>query len=238
MNNNAFPISITNALIVLLIVLAVFILIVRRLSPSKKQLKKIEAEISEASKANQRLKVKEYIGILFPVDVTQYTRYYIVKGNNEQAIIDQLTEYGELNHSKEYQEFKFNIGRESDFFVVQVDAKLNFDDFHNASFWIETHVNVERVYGLAIHESDPDLSYYHHMDYDKPNGDTQIGTFGAKGNFFVYLPEAYEECGNLKISEDVKIHFPNPSSLLSFVGVSQAKLNSLQFNSHVVKIYH
>ncbi len=175
-----------------------------------------------------------YEGTLLPMDGTEYNRYFIVKGLDQNTIADQIQEYGDLWAANGQTPYEFHFTSSGDWQIVKMDSELPFYQYHNLITWfIGTDGAAPEVsIGLALHTNDPTQSYLAFTDPNNSWGDTQLAVFQDGTEAFIYLPEAYEPQGNLKVLATKLTSFADLAAYLSSIGFDQSILeNSLDFET-------
>ena len=190
---------------------------------------------------NVQEKETPYSGKLEKVDSKNYDRYILTKTTTDSFIISMLKEYGEIMtvEDDKYKTYNFGIANYENWKIIKVDSTLNFYSYHNIVGWLsgydENPEIPEYSIGFAknIHNAEKNYIFYRDPNwYD----DTQIGVFYSNKSFYIYLPSAYEEYGNLMITKDFKISVNETIDFAKRQGIDISKIESLKYFEHKIKM--
>lgn len=171
-----------------------------------------------------------------------YVRYIFTKNTTENYILKMIEEYGELNGEEDAKLYDFGISTYGDWKIIQVDKNLSFYAYHNLVGWFfgyeENPEIPEFSIGFAKNIENVNYDYIFHLDPENERGDTGIGVFDNGKSFFIYLPDAYEENGNLTVTDKIKLSKTEKIEFISNEGLEISKINDLNFSIHKIKMYH
>ncbi len=176
-----------------------------------------------------------------PVISTDYNRFIFVKNTTEDYLKSMTAEYGELAASDGNDFFaQFGILKNGDWYIIKVPDNINFYIYHNLVGWYYGYDNNPNIpdYSIGYAESkkkDKD-SYLFYLDPDNINGDTHIGVFKDNKNFTIYLPESYEENGNLMANNKVVVRFKDVEKFLIDNDFKMPSTKEMKFENFEVKI--
>ncbi|NDV83903.1 hypothetical protein [Bacteroides sp. 51] len=181
-----------------------------------------------------------YSGNLYNIQSCDYTRLILTKNTTDKYLIDMITEFGELSGNEEFETHSFWLAQSEDWYVIKVGESIDFFTYHNLVGWLQGYENTQDIpeysIGFANHKTNPMFDYIFHLDHKISSGDTEIGAFRNEDSFFIYLPEAYEEQGNLTITNDVHVSFNELLKLISENGLDLSTIDSLNFIEHRVNM--
>lgn len=173
-----------------------------------------------------------YSGSIEKIDKANYTRYLIARKTSIEYLTGMIREYGALQDTDDMMDFVFKIATAGDWFVIEVDPGVTFYVYHNLASWFYGYEEKSDIpdisIGFAQHKMDDEKTYYFYLDPSIKWGDTSIGRFNDGRAFFIYLPEAYEEYGNLSVSDDVEVPVP-VTPFLKEKGFDLKSIPSLDF---------
>lgn len=176
-----------------------------------------------------------------PVISTDYNRFIFVKNTTEDYIKSMTAEYGELAASDGNDFFaQFGILKDGDWYVIKVPDNINFYIYHNLVGWYfgyDDNPNIpDYSIGYAESKKADEKSYLFYLDPDNENGDTHIGVFKDDKNFTIYLPESYEERGNIMASKKVVVRFKDVENFLIDNNFTMPSKKEMKFENFNVKI--
>lgn len=95
----------------------------------------------------------------------------------------------------------------------------------------------ELTFGFSKSKVDSQNDYLFFLDPHNAYGDTQVGAFRYGKPFAIYLPEAYEEYGNLTIKKGIKVSLNERINYISEQGFNISEIESLNYIEHNIKMY-
>jgi hypothetical protein len=170
-----------------------------------------------------------------------YQRYILTKKTHSKYLLEMIKEYGELSGNGKYQEHSFWLGINKDWHILKIGNSINFYNYHNLVGWFmgyEDNIAIpELSIGFAKHKSDSQQDYVFYLDPNISAGDTEIGTFRSGNPLYIYLPEAYEEFGNLTITNNHSMTMVETLKFISENGLEISLLDSIDFVEHRIRMY-
>ena len=170
-----------------------------------------------------------------------YERFILTKNTTENYVIKGINDFGGLSGNKEYHIYNFGIAKHRDWKVIRVDQSISFHVYHNLVGWLTDYEDnsetPELTFGFAKSKIDSLKDYIFFLDPFNANGDTQIGAFRYGKPFAIYLPEAYEEHGNLTIKKGIKVSLKERLNYISEQGFNISEIESFKYNEHKIKMY-
>lgn len=147
----------------------------------------------------------ERIGTHYPIDITKYSKFIVIKNSSEEYMINHIKEYGELfGGDKKSYEFKYHhvSGKgNSDYIIIKCPDDMDFYNYHNLSGWFygyEEDKNMPELSAvISFNKENEGENYYAYLDPDNSSKDTLIGVFDDGIRFFQYLPEGFKKGGNI-----------------------------------------
>lgn len=192
------------------------------------------------TKDNTSKKEKTTLGTLKKIKGEDYRRYILTKSTTESYIIKGIKEYGELSGNEEYKIYNFGIAEYGDWKIIKVDPSISFYVYHNLVGWLsgyEENIAIPKLaIGFSKNKIDSQEDYLFFLDPENKYGDTQIGTFRNGKSFFIYLPEAYEEGGNLTIKREIQVSMKENVDYISEQGFNISDIESLKYIEHKIKM--
>lgn len=174
------------------------------------------------------------------IDSKKYHRYILAKSTTEDYILKMIKEFGELSANKNYKEYRFGIATKGDWKVIQLEESLSFYTYHNLVGWLtgyeEDPDTPDLSMGFAKNKTEPKEDYIFYLDPNNEMGDTQIGVFNNGDSFFIYLPEAFEEYGNLTVTSDFEVSMKENIDYISGEGIDIEDISTLKFSYHKIKM--
>ena len=181
-----------------------------------------------------------YSGNLYEIQNNEYNRMILAKKTTEEYLIQMISEFGAISGNEEFQIHSFWVGKSGDWHIIKVGETIDFWTYHNLVGWLkgyEVNPNIpEYTFGFACNKIDTTLDYIFYLDPDNEVGDTEIGTFINGKSFFISLPEAYEELGNLTITEDFQLSWNEIVDFISKNGFNISEVDLLDYNEHKIKM--
>src|SRR5690606_33144169 len=167
------------------------------------------------------------------IDKKDYERFLLLKNTNENHLFQMITEYGNLSGNKDYKEYSFEITKSDNWHIIKVPEAIDFYVYHNLVSWLngyeENNNNPEFSLGLSNHKNNSQEDYIFYLDTNNNFGDTHIGAFRNGKTFSIYLPDAYEEYGNLSITNKKNTSFDKVSKIILDNNFDIKKIKSLNF---------
>jgi hypothetical protein len=192
------------------------------------------------TKDNASEQEKPTFGTLKNIKSEDYSRFILTKSTNESYILKGIKEYGELSGNEEYKIYNFGIAEYGDWKIIKVDLSISFYVYHNLVGWLsgyeENTAIPELSIGFSKNKTDSQEDYLFFLDPENEYGDTQIGTFRNGKSFSIYLPEAYEEYGNLTISNEIQVSMKENMDYISEQGLNISDIESLKYTEHKIKM--
>ncbi len=193
------------------------------------------------TKDNTSEKEKSNLGTQKKIKSEDYSRYILTKSTTESYILKGIKEYGELSGNEEYKIYNFGIAAEyGDWKIIKVDSSISFYVYHNLVGWLsgyeENTAIPELSIGFSKNKTDSQEDYLFFLDPENEYGDTQIGTFRNGKSFSIYLPEAYEEYGNLTIKKEIQVSMKENVDYISEQGFNISDIESLKYTEHRIKM--
>ena len=159
----------------------------------------------------------DIIGNDYPINISEYSKFIIIKDSSEEYMLDYIKEYGELNSGdKKSYEFKYHFveGKDnSNYIIIKCPDHMDFYNYHNLSAWFYGYGKYKDMPQLSavvsFNKENEEENYYAYLDPNNSYGDTLIGVFDNGTRFFQYLPEGFKENGNIVVGynnlEHVKV---------------------------------
>ncbi|MDN3593485.1 hypothetical protein [Zunongwangia endophytica] len=191
-------------------------------------------------KENTAEQEKSTLGKIKKINSEDYDRFILTKSTTESYILKGIKEYGELSGNEEYKIYSFGIAEYGDWKIIKVDQSISFYVYHNLVGWLsgyeENTAIPEHSIGFSKNKSDSQEDYLFFLDPENEYGDTQIGTFRNGKSFSIYLPEAYEEYGNLTIKKEIQVSMKENVDYISKQGFNISDIESLKDTEHKIKM--
>jgi len=195
---------------------------------------------SVETKENISEQEKPTLGTLKKIKSEDYNRFILTKSTTESYILKGIKEYGELSGNEEYKIYNFGIAEYGDWKIIKVEQSVSFYVYHNLVGWLsgyeENTAIPELSIGFSKNKTDSQEDYLFYLDPENEYGDTQIGTFRNGKSFSVYLPEAYEEYGNLTIKNEIHISMKENMDYISEQGFNISDIDSMKYTEHKIKM--
>jgi hypothetical protein len=171
----------------------------------------------------------------------QYNRFILTKNTTKSYLIKGINDYGELSGNKEYEIYNFGVAEYGDWKIIKVDQSISFYIFHNLAGWLTGYEDSSDIpdltFGFSKSKKDSSEDYLFFLDPHNEYGDTQVGAFRYGKSFAIYLPEAYEEYGNLTIKKGIKVSMNERINYISEQGFNILEIESLKYIEHKIKLY-
>ncbi len=217
----------------LLYIAAVFVFLFFRFGPGKRLFMKNAQPKNHGTSATK----KEYQ----PIKVQDYYRYILLEECKHSYILKTISEFCNLSGAPTYSEYIIKIAKHDKWHIIMLDDNFSFYDFHNLVSWFtgikEKPEIPEYSFGYARHKTDNQLDYLYNLDPENEYGDTVIGGFRDEKSFSVYLPEAYEESGNLELSNHIAFGFTNTAHVISYLKLDINDIANMEFEEQIIKYY-
>jgi hypothetical protein len=192
------------------------------------------------TKDNTPEEEKPTLGKLKKIKSEDYNRFILTKSTTKSYILKGIKEYGELSGNEEYKIYSFEISEYGDWKIIKVDQSVSFYVYHNLVGWLsgyeESTAIPELSFGYSKNKTDSQEDYLFYLDPENEYGDTQIGTFRNEKSFSIYLPEAYEEYGNLTIKKEIQVSMKENLDYISKQGFNISDIESLTYTEHKIKM--
>lgn len=180
-------------------------------------------------KSNKKeIKEKENNERHYPVKMDAYKKVIILKRKTDEGIVEMIQEQIEVTDEPiKAEQYQVSMTYDGEWVKVACPDELSFYGFHNLIAWfdgckVDQHSS-EVIIGLAIHKSNDDQSYYALSDLKNECGDTVVGVMNSGKHFSVYLPESYEEEGNMMMTPNGLEH-ESVKAILESVGFDSIDL--------------
>jgi len=192
------------------------------------------------TKVNTAEQKKPTLGTLKEIKSEDYDRFILAKSTTESYILKGIKEYGGLLGNEEYKIYNFGIAEYGDWKIIKVDQPISFYVYHNLVGWLsgyeENTAIPELSIGFSKNKTDTQEDYLFFLDPENEYGDMQIGTFRNGKSFSIYLPEAYEEYGNLTIKKEIQVSMKENVDYISEQGFNISDIESLKYTEHKIKM--
>lgn len=226
-------------IISILIVVLIFVLFIQFWKKNENTIFRQQTNSFETENNQQKLK-KSIPETLKKINKKEYHRFIFTNNTTERYIIKGIKQYGKVSGNEEYKIYNFGIAQHGDWKIIMIEEPINFYVYHNLVGWLsgyeESQDIPQLVIGFAKHKTDSQENYLFFLDPKNENGDTQIGAFKNGKAFDIYLPEAYEEYGNLIINKEVKIPIKEYLGFIFKKGFDVDKLLSLNYTVHKIRM--
>lgn len=194
--------------------------------------------IKETEMDNFELK---YGGELHPIKSSNFERYILVENTSIESCKSSIVEYCELNVleenkniSKNYDKYNLKLSQKGNWLIVKFPKEFPFYSYHNLVGWIW---DSDRTYGFSIHQISPNESYYVELDTSDDFGDVLVGADRSENSLYSYLPDAYIEGGNLRVTSEIKYSYSEALEKLSSANIELDSSN-LTWESFDVKLFY
>jgi len=192
------------------------------------------------TKDNKLEQEKTIAGTLKKINSEKYNRFILAKNTTESYITKGIKEYGELSGNEEFKIYNFGIAQHGDWKIIKVEESVSFYVYHNLVGWLTGYEKNTAIPELSIgfskNKTDSQEDYLFFLDPENEYGDTQIGTFRNGKSFSIYLPEAYEEYGNLTIKNEIQVSMKENTDYISEQGFNISDIDSLKYTEHKIKM--
>lgn len=172
----------------------------------------------------------KYGGELLKIESSNFDRFILIKNTSIDVCKSSIIEYCELNVSEEdknssenYDEHRFKLCEQGSWLIVNVSEEFSFYNFHNLVGWMH---DSEQTYGFSIHKVSPNKSYYVELDRTDNWGDVLVGSDQNENSLYTYLPDAYVDGGNLRLTSEIKYSYANALAQLDSARID---LSSVSF---------
>lgn len=169
-----------------------------------------------------------------------YDRYILTKNTSKSYILNGIREYGSLSGNETYKMYNFEIATYGDWHIIQVEESISFYEYHNLVGWLygygENQDIPELSIGFSKSKTDAQEDYLFFLDPENKYGDSEIGAFRNGKTFFVYLPEAYEEYGNLTIKDTINVSLKENEDAIAAKGLIISNITTLEYTQHKIKM--
>jgi hypothetical protein len=228
-------------LIIILVIIAIVLVIYNQFGKKNQENKNSQAKINIESSGTQTELPTPYSGTHYKIQSENYDRFIFVKKTSTNYLVGMIKEHGELLKSEEIKEHSFWIGKSGDRHVIKVGESVDFYNYHNLVGWLTGYEQKPGIpeyssIGFSKNKSDSQQDYVFYLDPNIEYGDTEVGAFENGKSFFVYLPAAYEEFGNLTITNDVQVSIGELVGFLSENGFDISSIDSLEYVEHRIKM--
>lgn len=216
--------------------LIVFVLFYYRFGPGSRLLKKKSHHyiVPPASREDPK-------SIHIKIKPNEYDRFILTKNTTESYITKGISEYGELSGNEEYKMHNFGIAQHGDWRIIKIDHSISFYVYHNLAGWLTGYEDSSEIpeltFGFSKSKVDSLNDYLFFLDPHNAYGDTQVGAFRYGNPFAIYLPEAYEEYGNLTTKKGIKVSLNERINYISAQGFNISEIESLEYLEHKIKMY-
>jgi hypothetical protein len=177
----------------------------------------------------------------FEIKSNQYDRFILSKNTTKSYLIKVINDYGELSGGNEYETYNFGIAEHGCWKIIKIDHSISFFVYHNLAAWLTGYEDSsdisELTFGFSKSKVDSEEDYIFFLDQYNSYGDTQVGAFRHGESFAIYLPEAYEELGNLTIKKGIKVSLNERINYISEQGFDVSEIDTLNYIEHKIKIY-
>jgi hypothetical protein len=154
----------------------------------------------------EKIPEKKYHGNeIIPIRTDEYERFIILKNSSNDYLERKIASYPEIKGTI----YNIQISQVYNWTILKFDNQISFYTYHNLVTWLsdtdgseEDKIFPDAVLGISLNKIDVQKCYLFLNDTSNLWGDTSIGFFEDGRQFFIYLPEAFEKDGNLKLSTE------------------------------------
>ena len=225
--------------IVIGIAAVALILIGYDLYVTKKSGKTIGQQTSSLETNNDSIE-KPIQGAVKDIKAEAFDRFILTKNTTEDYLTNAIKEFGELSGNEAFNIYNFGIAQHGDWKVVKVDDSLSFFVYHNLVGWFsgyEENPDIPEIsIGFAKNKTDSTEDYLFFLDPENQFGDTQIGAFRNGDSFSIYLPEAYDEFGNLTLTNELDVSLKEQVDFIAEKGFNIENVLSLNYSEYKIKM--
>ncbi|MGK0447674.1 MAG: hypothetical protein ACJA2M_001452 [Polaribacter sp.] len=177
-----------------------------------------------------------------PIISKNYDRYIMAKNTSDEYLKSMIKEYAELNGTEgEFNLAEFGISKTGEWYVIKVPLEVDFYTYHNLVEWFNGYESNEEIpdysIGFAKSKNNNSKNYLFYTDSNIEARDTQVGIFADNSAFSIYLPEAYEETGNLTIDKKISLTYNSIQVFLDENGFKFHYIDELNFSKFKIKLY-
>lgn len=164
---------------------------------------------------------------------SDYDRFILVRRTTMHHLNEQIKEFSSIFHNEEPIQHDFLIAEYANWKIVKVGAEMSFYEYHNLTCWFHGYddnpENPEMSFSYAKSNIDPLESYLCHLDVNNKFGDTMIGAFAGGDSFYIYIPDAYDETGNLTISNKYHLSYAKTVDYIKLKGLDISAIDTCNF---------
>jgi len=177
-----------------------------------------------------------------PVISKNYDRYILAKNTSDEYLKTMIKEHAELDGTEgAFILAEFGIAKTGEWYVIEVPSEVDFYTYHNLVGWFYGYESNDEIpdysIGFAKFKTNDTKNYLFYTDPNNEAMDTQLGAFADNSAFSIYLPEAYEETGNLTVDLKISLSYNSIQEFLDENGFKLQNIAELDFTKFKIRIY-
>jgi hypothetical protein len=155
--------------------------------------------------------VKEDVKI--PINKTDYVNYLAFKSSDTSYVFDEIRRGDKHFGSKAIKEYSIDYFKKNDWTILKLDTTFSLLFYHSLIYWLDGDGHYFKrpnpAIGISLHNTDKKNNYSFVVGNYYQREDTEVGLFDNGTTFFIYVPNAWEEKGNIYTSEDLTLKEKN-----------------------------
>lgn len=177
--------------------------------------------------------------VIVPIQNKEYKRFILIQKSSFHYLKEMMKEFGEISGGNNYKIYEFLIAVSEDWFVIKVDENLSFWSYHNLIGWFlgNEFNNATARFSIGYSQHKNDLNKDYVCFLKNIDEDELIGTFKNNKSFFINLPNAFNETGNLTLTQKIKVDMEEIMKNILENGLDITKIEDLEYNKFESKFY-
>ena len=145
--------------------------------------------------------VDTFVGEKIPVNKSEYINFLIFKNSDTNYVYGKIKSGDKHFGDKDITQYSIGFYKNNPWTILQLDTTFSLLYYHSLIMWVDGLDNdrniPETILGLSIHKSNKLNNYCFVVDKTYKTDDTEFGLFENGNPFSIYMPNAWEEKGNL-----------------------------------------
>ncbi len=136
-----------------------------------------------------------------PIDNTAYTNFFAFQNSDTNYVFGKIRSGDKHFGNHGIKEYSVDFFRKGEWTILKLDTAFSLLFYHSLIMWvdgIDTDLNIPKpTLGISVHATDKTKNYSFVVGNYYNLNDSEVGIFENGKTFFIYVPNAWADKGNL-----------------------------------------
>lgn len=155
--------------------------------------------------------VKEDLKI--PIDKSDYTNFFAFKNSDTNYVFGKIRSGDKHFGNPDIKEYSVDFFKKGDWTLLKLDTAFSLLFYHSLIMWIDgldSDVNIPKpTLGISLHKTDKTKNYSFVVGNYYQRQDMEVGIFENGTPFFIYVPNAWADKGNIYTGDSLTLKEKN-----------------------------